>query len=68
MAGRVCFWEKKKEERVNLVNGVYQTWVVNMSFNALKTPIYDFSGELMIWQYPNLLLKIRGWDFKNSTL
>ena len=52
--------ETEEEERVEFANGVCQTWVVNGSFNALETIIYDFSGRLMIWQYLNLLFKIRG--------
>ena len=51
--------ETEEEERVEFANGVCQTWVVNGSFNPLETLIYDFSGGLIIWQYPNLLFKIK---------
>ena len=67
----MCSWEKKEtaeEERVKLGNGVYQIEVVNECSNALETLIYDFSGGLMMWQYPNPLFKIRGEDLKISTL
>ena len=67
----MCSWEKKEtaeKERVKLGNGIYQAWVVNECFNALETPIYVFSGGLMIWQYSNPLFKIRGGDLKNSIL
>ena len=47
--------ETEEEERVEFANGVCQTWVVNGSFNELETLIYDFSGGLIIWQYPNIL-------------
>ena len=40
--------ETEEEERVKFANGVRQTWVVNKSFDALKTLIYDFGGGLMI--------------------